>query len=55
MRTLPFSVIRFQGQYSSDYAVQFACMVIVAVPALALYLFFSKHIMAGATAGAVKE
>jgi raffinose/stachyose/melibiose transport system permease protein len=55
LRTLPFSVIRFEGQYSSDYAIQFACMVIVALPALALYLFFSRHIMAGATAGAVKE
>jgi raffinose/stachyose/melibiose transport system permease protein len=55
LRTLPFSIIRFEGQYSSDYAVQFACMVIVALPALALYLFFSKHVMAGATAGAVKE
>jgi raffinose/stachyose/melibiose transport system permease protein len=55
LRTLPFSIIRFEGQYSSDYAVQFACMVIVALPALALYLLFSKHIMAGATAGAVKE
>ena len=55
LRTLPFSIIRFEGQYRSDYAVQFACMVIVAVPALALYLLFSKHIMAGATAGAVKE
>jgi raffinose/stachyose/melibiose transport system permease protein len=54
-RTLPFSIIRFQGEYSSDYAAQFACMVIVALPALALYLFFSRHIMAGATAGAVKE
>jgi ABC-type glycerol-3-phosphate transport system permease component len=30
-------------------------MVIVAVPALVVYLLFSKHIMAGATAGAVKE
>jgi raffinose/stachyose/melibiose transport system permease protein len=55
LRTLPFAIIRFEGQYSSDYAVQFACMVIVALPALALYLFFSKRIMAGATAGAVKE
>jgi raffinose/stachyose/melibiose transport system permease protein len=55
LRTLPFSIIRFQGQYSADYAAQFACMVIVALPALALYLWFSKHIMAGATAGAVKE
>jgi len=55
LRTLPFSVIRFEGQYSSDYAVQFAVMVIVALPALALYLFFSRYVMAGATAGAVKE
>jgi raffinose/stachyose/melibiose transport system permease protein len=55
LRTLPFSIIRFQGQYSSDYAAQFACMVIVAVPALVLYLVSSRWIMAGATAGAVKE
>jgi raffinose/stachyose/melibiose transport system permease protein len=54
LRTLPFAVIRFEGQYSSDYAVQFACMVVVALPALAIYLLFSKHIMAGATAGSVK-
>jgi raffinose/stachyose/melibiose transport system permease protein len=53
-RTLPFSIIRFQGQYSSDYAVQFACMVLVALPALALYFAFSSRIMEGATAGAVK-
>ncbi|HEX3765518.1 MAG TPA: carbohydrate ABC transporter permease [Kofleriaceae bacterium] len=55
LRTLPFSVIRFQGEYSGDYAAQFACMVIVAVPALVLYLWSSKHVMAGATAGAIKE
>jgi len=54
LRTLPFSIIRFQGQYSSDYAVQFACMVLVAVPALALYFVFSRRIMEGATAGAIK-
>jgi raffinose/stachyose/melibiose transport system permease protein len=55
LRTLPFSITRFEGQYSADYAVQFACMVIVALPALALYLFFSKHIVSGAIAGAVRE
>ncbi|HTT38709.1 MAG TPA: carbohydrate ABC transporter permease [Burkholderiales bacterium] len=53
-RTLPFSIIRFQGQYASDYAVQFACMVLVALPALLLYFLFSSRIMEGATAGAVK-
>jgi raffinose/stachyose/melibiose transport system permease protein len=54
LRTLPFSIIRFQGQYSSDYAVQFACMVLVALPALLLYFVFSRRIMEGATAGAIK-
>ncbi len=54
LRTLPFSIVRFQGQYSSDYAVQFACMVLVALPALLLYFVFSRRIMEGATAGAIK-
>jgi raffinose/stachyose/melibiose transport system permease protein len=54
LRTLPFSVINFEGQYASDYAAQFACMVIVALPPLALYLVCSHRILAGATAGAVK-
>ena len=54
LRTLPFSIVRFQGQYSSDYAVQFAVMVLVAIPALVLYFVFSRRIMEGATAGAIK-
>jgi raffinose/stachyose/melibiose transport system permease protein len=54
LRTLPFSIIKFQGMYSADYAVQFACMFLVALPPLLLYFVFSKQIMAGATAGAIK-
>ncbi len=53
-RTLPFSIIRFSGQYVSDYAVQFACMLLVALPPLILYFVFNKWILAGVTAGAVK-
>lgn len=53
-RTLPFSIIRFQGQYSADYAVQFACMTLVALPPLVLYFAFNRWIVAGITAGAVK-
>jgi raffinose/stachyose/melibiose transport system permease protein len=54
LRTLPFSIIKFQGEYRSDYAIQFACMTLVAAVPLALYFFFSKRIMAGVTAGALK-
>jgi raffinose/stachyose/melibiose transport system permease protein len=53
-RTLPLSIIRFAGQYASDYAAQFAVMMLVALPALILYFSFSKWMLAGVTAGAVK-
>jgi raffinose/stachyose/melibiose transport system permease protein len=53
-RTLPFSIIRFAGQYASDYAVQFAVMMLVAIPPLLFYFIFSKWMLAGVTAGAVK-
>lgn len=54
LRTLPFSIIKFQGAYRSDYAIQFACMTLVAAVPLVLYFFFSKQILAGVTAGALK-
>ncbi|MCL2130137.1 MAG: carbohydrate ABC transporter permease [Treponema sp.] len=53
-RTLPFSIIRFAGQYASDYAVQFAVMMLVALPPLLFYFAFSKWMLAGVTAGAIK-
>jgi len=53
-RTLPFSVIRFVGQYASDYAVQFAVMILVALPPLILYFVFNKWMLMGVTAGSVK-
>ena len=54
LRTLPFSIIKFQGAYRSDYAIQFACMTLVAAVPLGLYFVFSKQILAGVTAGALK-
>jgi len=53
-RTLPFSIIRFTGQYASDYAIQFAVMFFVALPPLIFYFAFNKWMLSGVTAGAVK-
>ncbi|MGL1890386.1 MAG: carbohydrate ABC transporter permease [Spirochaetaceae bacterium] len=53
-RTLPFSIIKFEGEYGADYAVQFACMMIIAIIPITIYIIFSKQIIAGVTAGAVK-
>jgi raffinose/stachyose/melibiose transport system permease protein len=54
VRTLPFSVIKFVGYYRSDYAIQFACMTIVAIPSLIIYFLLNKYITEGVTAGAIK-
>lgn len=53
-KTLPFSVLEFTGQYSSNYAVQFAVMALTAFPAIAIYVLLNKHITKGVAAGAVK-
>ena len=53
-KTLPFSVLEFTGQYSSNYAVQFAVMALTAAPAVIVYILLNKHITKGAAMGAVK-
>ena len=54
MKTLPFSVLEFTGQYSSNYAVQFAVMALTAAPAVIVYILLNKHITKGVAMGAVK-
>lgn len=54
LKTLPFSVMNFTGQYSSDYGSQFAVMVLTSVPAIIIYALFNEQITKGVTAGAVK-
>lgn len=53
-KTLPFSVLEFTGQYSSNYAVQFAVMALTAAPAVIVYIALNKHITKGVAMGAVK-
>ncbi|MDF2539619.1 MAG: binding-protein-dependent transport system inner rane component [Herbinix sp.] len=53
-RTLPFSVLKFTGLYSSNYAVQFAVMALTAAPMVIIYILLSKHITKGVAMGAVK-
>lgn len=53
-KTLPFSILEFTGQYSSNYAVQFAVMALSAAPAIIVYIALNKHITKGVAMGAVK-
>jgi raffinose/stachyose/melibiose transport system permease protein len=54
LRTLPFAVVYFMGQYSSNYGAQFAVLAIIAIPSIMIYLLFTDQITSGVTAGAVK-
>lgn len=53
-KTLPFSILEFTGEYSSNYAVQFAVMALAAAPAVIVYIILNKHITKGVAMGAVK-
>lgn len=53
-KTLPFAILEFTGQYSSDYAIQFAVMTLSALPAIIIYILLNKHITKGVAMGAVK-
>lgn len=52
--TLVMQVYKGVGQFSNDWAMMLATMVVVLVPVVIFYLIMQKHIVAGITSGAVK-
>ena len=53
--SLNLTTYKLRGQYSSDYGLLAAGVVILAVPALIIYALFQEQVVKGLTAGAVKE
>ncbi|MGW4779769.1 carbohydrate ABC transporter permease [Streptomyces filamentosus] len=53
-QTVPVDVQQFQGQYSTDYALVLAYIVLAMVPALAFYAVAERQLIGGLTAGATK-
>ena len=53
--TLPLGVMQYQGQYATDWARVLAYLMLSTIPAIIFYVFAQKEIVAGLTAGAVKE
>jgi raffinose/stachyose/melibiose transport system permease protein len=47
--------MQFQGQYGNDIALVMAFLVIAMVPAVAFYMVAERYLVAGLTAGALKE
>jgi len=52
--TVQLTLYNFTSQYVSQWNLLFANALLFTLPPLILFLFFSKKIVAGMTAGAVK-
>jgi raffinose/stachyose/melibiose transport system permease protein len=53
-RTLPVGIMSFAGQYSTDWGLIGAGMVIATLPTIVVYFFFSNQVQESLIAGAVK-
>jgi raffinose/stachyose/melibiose transport system permease protein len=54
LRTLPVGLTNFYGQYTSNYTILMAALVLSILPIIIVYLFFNKKVIQGMTAGAIK-
>lgn len=54
LQTVPLALTQFKGQFASDYPKQMAAMLMTMSPIVVLYFVFSKQIIKGMVAGAVK-
>lgn len=54
LQTVPLALTQFKGQFASDYPKQMASMLLTMAPIVVLYFAFSREIIKGMVAGAVK-
>lgn len=52
--TVQLTLFSFISQFNSQYNLLFANAVVITIPALIMFLFFQRQIVAGMTAGSVK-
>jgi raffinose/stachyose/melibiose transport system permease protein len=52
--TVQLTLLNFQSQFTTQYNLLFATILLVAIPPLILFIFFNRKIVAGMAAGSVK-
>jgi multiple sugar transport system permease protein len=56
MKTLPVGIVEsFRGEYMDNYAGMMTMSLIVSLPIMLIFAVFQRYMVAGLTAGAVKE
>jgi raffinose/stachyose/melibiose transport system permease protein len=54
-RTVPVGLLRFQGEFASQYTQLMAGVLISVTPVIVIYIFLQRYLISGLTAGSVKE
>lgn len=55
MKTVPLMITEAKGQYQTELGPQFSAIALSVIPIIIVFMFCSKYIIGGLTAGAVKE
>jgi raffinose/stachyose/melibiose transport system permease protein len=54
MKTLPLGIATFRSEYTVDWRLTYAALVIASLPPLIMFILLQRHITKGMTLGAVK-
>ncbi len=54
LKTLPLGLMMFKGNFSADYSLISAALVITTTPIVIMYAFLQKYVQKGVAAGSVK-
>jgi raffinose/stachyose/melibiose transport system permease protein len=52
--TAQLTLYSFMSQFSSQWNLLFADVIVIAIPPLIMFLFFQRQIVSGMTTGAIK-
>ena len=51
---MPLGLLQFQGEFSTQYTLLMAGIVISILPVIAIFIFLQRYFVAGLTGGALK-
>jgi len=54
IQTVPVAILTFYGEYTTDYGLVFAGVVMSVIPVLVAYVLLTRQFIAGVTAGGIK-
>jgi ABC-type glycerol-3-phosphate transport system permease component len=54
IQTVPIAILNFYGEFTTDYGLVFAGVIMSVIPVLLVYVLLTRRFIAGVTAGSIK-